>query len=254
MASEYRSTSKSAISIVFVLLLAGTATAVAFSPGPQAQATPANQTSATTVSVSATGEVQAAPDVAILHLESAAEAEDPQTASERLARNVSQLRTALQEANVSEDQIRTTEFNIFDVSERERPARDQDNVTRYRAQQAFAVEIQNTSRAGELIDVAVANGASSIRGVEFTLSDETQATLRDQALETAMDSARSQAETLAATEDLRIVGVRSMATDSDGPRPLVAREAAADAGSGTQIDSGPVTVRATVDVTYNATG
>jgi len=93
MESEHRS----AISVVFVLLLAGTMTAVAVAPEPQAQtAQVGNATgSATTISVSASGDVQAEPDVAVLHLESAATAEEPQTATDRLAANTSRLRSAL---------------------------------------------------------------------------------------------------------------------------------------------------------------
>jgi len=46
--------------------------------------------------------------------------------------------------------------------------------------------VTNTSRVGELVDVAVANGATGVRNVEFTLSEESQSELRNQALEEAM--------------------------------------------------------------------
>lgn len=250
MESEHRS----AISVVFVLLVAGTMTAVAVAPEPQPPALQAeNTTGTTTISVSATGDVQAEPDVAVVHLESTATATEPQTATERLAANVSTLRDALQEANVSADRIRTTQYNLFEPSELDE-RRPGENVTRYRAEQVLAVEVENTSRVGAIVDLAVANGATGVRGVEFTLSEDVQLELRNRALEEAMTNARSQAETLAATEDVRITGVRSISTDAGGPRPFFAADAAAATESGTQIDGGPVTVHATVQVAYNATG
>ena len=253
MDSEHRS----AISTIFVLLVAGTMTAVAVAPAPGSQALQTgdatNATHATTISVSATGDVQAEPDLAVLHLESAATASDPGTAAERLAANVSRLRTALRNANVSDENLTTVTYGVFEMTDRgeETPTA---NATRYRAEQVIAVEVTNTSRVGELIDVAVANGATGVRGVTVTLSEETRTDLRNRALEEAMGSARSEAETLAATEDLRITGVRSISTGIDGFEPFAARETAVAADAGTQIDSGPVTVRATVEVTYNATG
>lgn len=250
MESEHRS----AISVVFVLLVAGTMTIVAVAPAPQAQAAQAgNASGPTTISVSATGDAQAEPDVAVLNLESRATAEDPRAATEKLAANVSQLRSALLEAGVSEDQIRTTDYNLYEEPDRGEP-RQAANETRYVAQQGIAVDVENTSRVGSLLDVAVANGATGVRNVEFTLSEETQSDLRNQALEEAMGSARTQAETLAATEDVQITGVESISAGDDGPRPFVSQDVAALEESGTQIDSGPVTVRATVKVTYNATG
>lgn len=254
------------LGVVLALFLAGTMTATALSAGPASQATQSGQQATpttqqvnatanetATITVSTTGDAEAEPDLAILRLESSATATDPETATNRLARNVSRLRTALGRVNVSDDQIRTTDYNLFEVSDRGEPGRHR-NVTRYRAQQGITVEIQNTSRAGVLVDVAVANGVTAIRGVEFTLSEETQSELRNQALEEAMGDARSQAETLAATENLQLTGVRSISTMDGVVQPFELRESAALADAPTQIDGGPVIVVASVQVTYNAIG
>ena len=69
-----------------------------------------------------------------------------------------------------------------------------------------------------------------------------------------MSDARSQADTLASNGDLTITGVQSVSTGHVNVRPYRA-ELTADAagGAGTDIDSGPVTVTASVSVSYNAT-
>ena len=265
METEHRS----AISVLFVLLLVGTMTAVAVAPGPAAKsagqpvqepARTAGQTGtatatpdeATTVTVSATGDVLAEPDRAVLTFESTGTATTPQAATERLARNTSRLRTALLNANLSADQIRTTGYGLDEISDRDgTPTRN--DATRYRARQTTVVEVSNTSRVGELIDVAVGNGATAVLGVEFRLSEERRSELRNRALREATESARTQAETLAATEGLRLTGVRSISTGSADVQPFVSRETALASDAGTRIDPGPVTVEATVEVTYAAT-
>lgn len=253
----------SAISVVFVLLLAGTVTAVAAAPAPAAGdadagdrslAQAGNDTASTAVTVSGTGEAAADPDVAVVRLESAATAADPGTAAERLAANTTELREALRESDLSVDEVRTTYYDLSEDGDRPRPeGAGEANETTYRAQQGFAVRLDNTSQVGALIDLAVANGATGVDGVEFTLSDENRSAVRDRALQSAMFDARQQAETLAATEELEISAVNSIEADDGGVRPFVAEEAALADDAATEIEGGPVTVEVRVRVTYGAT-
>lgn len=219
--------------------------------GTSAHAVPNDTTDATTVTVAASGQASAQPDVAVLHLESSATAEDPGTAADRLARNVSRLRAALRAADVPADRITTSSYDLS----RERPgpgptpgATDGDYVARQR----LAVRVANTSRVGELIDVAVANGATAVEGVEFTLSDEQRSRLHRRALEGVMATARERAETVATAEGLTLTGVRRVTTGDDGPGPVATEAALASGDAGTRVESGPVTVGASVRVTYVA--
>lgn len=240
-----------ALVVLGVALFAAGATVVAVgSQGTQPQPANATNGAATTVSTSGTATVSAEPDLAVVRLTSVATASDPATASDRLARNVSALRDALSAGNVSEDRITTTNYDLSPASERPgRPSPEgAPNETRYRAEQSLAVELDDVDRVGEIVDLAVANGATGVRGVEFRLSDERQAALANRALERAMGDARDRAETLAATEDLGVDGVVSVESEG-GPARLYA-VAESDAAAGTTIDPGPVTVSETVRVTY----
>lgn len=85
----------------------------------------------------------------------------------------------------------------------------------------------------------------------FTLSDETRAELRAVALERAMAAAQADAETIASSSELSIVGVRSASTDGGvGVGPVYGPEATDRLD--TTFDPGSVTVTATVAVTYVA--
>lgn len=237
--------------IAAFVLLAGSL--VALAGAPQAQepvGVDAAGSAGATVSTSGSGQASAEPDLAVIHATSVARADDPATATDRLARNVSALRNALDEENVSDDQIRTTNYDLSDASERRGPGLPP-NETSYRAQQTLAIEVTDVERVGAIVDVAVANGATGIRGVQFRLSEERERDLRTRALERAMTDARTRATTLASSEGLQITGVQAIEAGGSPGRPVL--EADASAGAGTTIDPGPVSVDATVQVTYNAT-
>lgn len=238
-------------SLVLAVLTAAALLAVPVAP---AGAQVANESTNTTITVSASGQASDEPNTAVLRLESAATAESPGQATERLANNTSQLRSALTAAGLTADEIRTIYYSVDEVRppvEIPRPGPSTDGPTTYRAQQGFEITVANTSRVGELVDLAVENGTTSVLGVEFRLSAENRSQARQAALEAAMADARAQAEILAGSESLEIVGVQSISAGEPFFGPVRAFETAGG-GAGTTIDSGPVSVEVTVTVTYTA--
>ncbi|MFW5938208.1 MAG: SIMPL domain-containing protein [Halanaeroarchaeum sp.] len=206
-----------------------------------------------TIQVAATGSTEAQPDKALVRVSVETTADDPTTARNRLAANVTSMRDALADAGVAEDRIRTTDFDLRQDRERRPPEGEEEPETKYRARHRFEIEVDDVDRVGNVVDTAVDNGATDVDDVRFTLSDETRQELRTEALETAMSDAHQQAETIASSADLRITGVSSASTtDVNVPTRSVTMEADAD-GGGTSVSSGPVSVTATVEVTYNAT-
>ncbi|SIQ70004.1 hypothetical protein SAMN05421858_0125 [Haladaptatus litoreus] len=201
----------------------------------------------TTIRVSAVGEAESEPNQAIVLLSVVQSASDAETVRERLAQNSSRMRTALRESSVSDDHIRTVSFDIAED-------RSEDgSQTEFRGIHTFEITVNDTSRVGEIIDTAVQNGASEVSGVEFTLSDNRTRELRATALETAMQSARTDAETIAGAENLSVVGVRNVSTVEPSFVPVEAQTTTvADAGGETEVESGPVTVSVQVVVTYEA--
>jgi len=195
-------------------------------------------TAGATVSVSATGTAAADPDRAVVYLSTSARAPTAGGATERLAANVSALRGALEESNLSVESVRTTGFQVF--SQRE------NDSTVYVARQSFEVTTTDPEAAGDVVDAAVAAGPTEVDGVAFALSDERRQSLRTEAIDAAVSDARIQAEALADSADLTLGDVRSISTGGggfDGPVRLA---------EATDIDVSPVSVSASVQVTYNA--
>lgn len=203
-----------------------------------------------TIQVSATGQVEAEPDQSIVRVAVMATGEDATTARDRLAENVSRMREALRQAGIDDDQVRTA---FFDIDQDYRETREGREPAGYRAIQAFEVTLSNVTRTGEIIDVAVNNGANRVDGVEFTLADDTRSELRADALRAAVSNARVDANVLANASDLEIVGVRAVSTGEGGFTPHRTEVAMEAADAATTVEPGPVTVTASVTVTYNAT-
>lgn len=254
-----------------LLATAGCAGFVGNTDGPQAsenspqaqqdvanpQMTPgAGSAAGKAISVSAGGSVTAEPDKAILRVAAQSTADSAADAREQVAENVSALRQALVDAGISEENVTTEYYNIRQIDERRRPTESGDSsaTTRYRAVHALSIEIADVSRVGEIIQVAVDNGATDVQNVEFTLSDATRDELRDKALRKAMENALEDAEVIASAADLEVTGVRTASTGGTHVSPYRAEmtAAAGSADAATSIDSGPVTVTAQVQVTYDA--
>ncbi|MFB6112471.1 MAG: SIMPL domain-containing protein [Halodesulfurarchaeum sp.] len=247
-----------AIVIVSAVGSAGLAMAVTGSSpdGTAAQTVPTASTGQTTITVSATGTEEAQPDKALLRLSVEATSPNATTARTQVAENVSEVRSALKNIGIDESNIRTTDYNIYrDEGPRPVPPKTEEQPAPvFRARHGLLVEISDIDKVGRAIDVAVDAGATNVRDVQFTLSTETRQHLRLTALEKATANARSEAETLASASNLQITGVHTITTQAGyDPSPRYEVAMAYAGGADTSIESGPVTVSASVTITYNAT-
>lgn len=198
------------------------------------------------IRVGATGEAEADPDRAVASVGVEASGEDADEVRTKLADGAASVKDALLELGIPDDQITTARFDIY---ERRRE-------TRYEGVHAYTVEIDDIDEVGVVIDTAVAAGADDVGRVRFTLSEETRAELRAVAIEDALANADREAELIAENRGMTVVGTRDVATGDVGFSPVSrqggALMAEASDSGGTDLDSGPVTVTARVEVTYDA--
>jgi uncharacterized protein YggE len=247
------------LAVAALVLVAGCLGASGPAAGPQGpleQVDPPDSPDADgpTVGVSATGTVSAAPDEAVVRVAVVRTAASADAARGGLAEDVAALREALREAGVPDDAVETTSFGVFPLYDRDRP-RDGTGPrepTGYRATHSLAVTVP-VDDAGAAVDTAVGAGADEVYGVAFTLSDERRADLRSQAVERAVAAARADADAAAGAAGLSVDAVRTVTVEDGGSvSPFVARAEADTAGAATTFDPSPVTVQASVRVTYAA--
>lgn len=235
-----------ALGVVLIAVLIGSA-GVAGATAADANNDSESTDSEPTITVSGEGSVDAPPDEAVVSLAVVAEGDDPASVRDDLDDGADGLREALVAANVSADEIETTDLRI---EERFRTPGEQEPA--YRGVHAFRVTLDDTERVGPVVDAAADAGAE-IRWLTYRLSSETRDDLRDEALVLAMDDARRQADTLAAAGDLRVTGIRDVDAANQQVTPVRFEEDVLEvATNGTTIEPGDVSVSATVRVTYDA--
>jgi uncharacterized protein YggE len=238
------------VGVVALILLAGCSGTLS---GAASEAPSSN--SGSTIEVSGAGSASGEPNRAVVRVGVTATAEDAVTARQRLAENVSRMRTALTELGVGDEQIAT---EYYDVGRDYRPPRrdGEEPEVRYRASHDFEITLSDVERVGPVIDTAVGNGATSVDDVSFTLSAERRQRLEHRARRSAMTDARQKAETVAEAANLTVTGVHVVRVGGGSPRPSAVEYAATAtpaADGGTDVESGPVDVVANVEVVYNAT-
>jgi uncharacterized protein YggE len=233
------------VTVAALVLLAGCGAALQTAGEPTAATGADAGATQRTVSTTGAGTAAADADRAVVRVAVTARAGTAEAAREAVAADAARMRTALRDAGVDDAAVTTAYYRISpqyaDGGERDSRA-----VVGYDAVHAYRIDAA-ADAAGIVVDTALGSGASEVQGVTFTLGDETRAELRAVALERAMAAARADAETIAASSELSVVGVQSAST---GVGPVGAPEAADRLG--TTFDSGSVTVTATVAVTYVA--
>lgn len=230
-------------------LLVAAMLAFAGCAGAAGDATPlqtaSGSTDTNTVTSGGSATVSAAPDLAAIGVAVEVRAETAEAARTQAATRVDQLRSALTDAGY---EVETTAFRLNPEYDYSGESRD---LVGYRAYHALSFET-TPDDAGSAVDLAVDNGATAIQTVQFTLSDETRAELRAEALAAAVEDARGSAETVAGAADRSVGTELSMQVGSSGFRPYDSRVAyeTADSGGSTSFEPGSVTVSASVTVTY----
>ncbi len=224
------------------------ATAVLPAPAAAQQAT-INQTIAgTRLDISATGEVNRVPDLAIITAGVVTRATTARSALQQAATKMARVRAALTRAGVADRDIQTSNINLNPdyAYENNRPPR----LTGYNASNQVTVKFRDIANAGEILDALVAEGANSINGPTLTV-DKPQAAL-DEARTKAIAAARARADLYARSLGMRVVRVVAI-SESGGhfpvPPPMaMMRAEAADAS--TKIDPGEQTLQVNVAMTF----
>jgi uncharacterized protein len=201
------------------------------------------------VVASGEGIVLAVPDRAWISVGAESRAPSPREAQRRNTEAMKPVLDKLRGAGIPADAIRTIAYDVqyeWDFVNNKRVGRG------YVARNTIEVRVDVIDRVGELLEVAVGSGATTLGGIRFDLKD--QAKLEREALRLAVGDARAKADAAASgagrTVD-RIIRVEEQGVSSP-PMPLrMMREAAqsvGDAGA-PPISVGQTEIRARATVT-----
>lgn len=202
-----------------------------------------------TVTVTGQSEIKAQPDQARFVVGVTSEAEGADAVLETNSRAADALLTALRDAGVETEQLRTLGVRVNPVwSSRPRNADDdwQPRIRGYQARNQIEVVTRDLQGVGLLLAAAGRAGANEVQGLQFSL--ENDAEVRDQAITAATEHALAQARTAAIAAGGQTGKVLELNLNGSRPSPMLQR-ASMDARmelAAVPVEPGEITVNAQV--------
>lgn len=239
------------VTAIAAALMATTALGVAnlSASAQSADATPVPVTTISTVNVTGVGTVYVDPDTATVTVgidvikPTLSEAQTDATAQ------MSGVMDALTAAGIKSNDIQTTNYSVNIIRNYDDTGTPGD-ITGFQISNQVNVTIRDISKLGEILDVVVAQGANSIWGISFFVSDPTEAS--SQARIAAVEQSRQIAEELAAASGMQLGRLVMLTENSSGYyQPIYGGKGAGDsAGSAVPIATGSTQISISVSATY----
>ena len=212
---------------------------------------PDEPTSTGTIVVSGTGRVAVQPDVADLRLGVTVAKPTVEAARGEAAATMDAILRAVDGAGVARADVRTAMLSVqprYDYRDGRAPV-----LTGYEIANVVEVSVRDLSALGDVIDVTLTAGATSMDALSFRLADPRPA--EREARRQAMAEARSRADVLAEAAGVTVQGVSDIVEGQPvrPPGPVAkAQRMALAADAGTPVEAGTLEVAVTVSVTYRA--
>lgn len=224
-------------------------TALTAAPAYAQQTTSDAVFNATTLNLSAQGEVRVAPDMATITL--GVQTEAP-TAAEAMRSNAAQMNAvvaALKRQGIAERDIQTSTINLnarYQYVENLPP-----KLIGYTATNNVTIRVQDIARLGGALDAVVGAGANQIHGISFGLKDPKAA--EDEARRKAVQAIRAKADLYSSAMGLKITRLVNLSENGGysppPPMPMMAMARFEKADS-TPVSGGEVAVRVDVSAVY----
>lgn len=180
---------------------------------PVLQGTAADPTAS--ISVTGSGVVYVVPDIAFINVGVRSTGD---TVAEALETNnvlAKAIKDTLISQGVDEMDIQTSSFNVYPLSDYDYDG----TVTRtyFSVENNVYVKVTNLDNLGTVLDAVARSGANNIYGIEFNIRDKTEA--QSTAREIAVDSAKLQAQELAAAAGVELGDILSISSSYSYPTP-----------------------------------
>jgi uncharacterized protein YggE len=177
----------------------------------------------TLLSLSATGEAEAVPDVATIMIGVETFGADAKAANAANSRKAAEIAKALEEFGVEGRDIQTANLSLQRIDYGRRKGQ-------FQASNTLTVRLSDVPKAGEAVAAATTAGANVLSGPSLQIDDPEKANRG--AYIAAYKAARTRAEAYAEAAEMKIVRVltiRDGGQNGGGPMPYAMNEMAADA-------------------------
>jgi uncharacterized protein len=202
------------------------------------------------ISVRGTGRVAVKPDTAVVRVGAEMRAPTLAEATADVARRAAAVIERVKALGVAERDITTVTYSIEPVTAPRRTDEDPTRIVAYRVVNVVQVKIRDLAAAGRILDGALAAGANTLSGLQFTVDDPSRPEAEARAL--AVKAAASTAQQLAAAAAVGLGELMSLTEDAPG-RPvarMAAQSMAAAPLSMGPVESGQIEIVVNVEAHY----
>ena len=207
-----------------------------------------------TISLSGAGEATAQADQATVNLGVEITAETAEEAIRENAELMTDVINAIIALGIDEEDIITTSYSVYAQYDWTDDGRE---FAGYSVTNLVQVTVKDLDMVGDVIDAAADNGANSINGISFGLSDAKREELKANAYIAAITDAQVKADLISETLGLTITGVQSVTESSyssarsyDYDYAELSMDGAAKSYAPTPITSGELSVTVNVYIVY----
>jgi uncharacterized protein len=204
-----------------------------------------------TVTVSSSGVVSVAPDVADVVIGVMAQKPTVAEAQSAAATSMTSVIAAIKKTGVDDKDIVTVNLSlnpVYDYSTNGANPR----LVGYQFANTLRVTVRSIGKVAAVVDDSMAAGATTVNGISFRVGDPKAA--QGQARSLAMTDARARADALAQAAGVSVKGVASISETSSQPTPVYYSAAALDSAKAqsvsTPVQTGTTDVTIQVTVTY----
>lgn len=240
---------KKLIAAAAVSALALSLAACATTPAAPNQTTVQLQTENNdTITVTGKAGMEATPDIAQVTIGVSTRASTPLAARQANAEAMNATLDAIRALGIEDRDIQTSNLNMYNTYG------DYGTVTGYRMSADLTIMVREISKAGEVVDAAIAAGSNELNGVRYLVSNRDE--LYNQALTDAVELARQKAEALAAAAGKQVGMVKQISETSEAAVTRRTYDMNADTGSAaaetlkTVIQPGSTDIDAEVQVVF----
>ena len=162
-----------------------------------------------------------APDLLIITFGVETQEKTAKQAFTTNSESMNDIVSAVSSLGISDDDLSTSQLNIFPVYESYRDDDDRyhQELVGYKVTNTLTVETSKLDSAADIIDSAVSAGANRVDNVYFTLAPQTQLQVKDNLLEQAILNAKTKAENALSPLDHKIIGVKAISLSEFGISP-----------------------------------
>ena len=201
------------------------------------------------LTLTGTGEVSAAPDMANIDLGVVSDGPSARAALDANTAAMNQVMDVIGELGIAPKDVQTSGFSVQPRYFRDPKQRAAPKVVGYHVSNTVHVTVRDLSGLGRVLDQVVTGGSNTINRLAFSFSKPDE--LMDEARKKAGADARRKAELYAEGLGVKLGPIIEVHETGGGPqpRPMMMRAAAMEA-SDVPIATGEQQVRASLNVTW----